>query len=374
MDKPGAVKSAFCTQCGAAANAGRFCQQCGAAYPDAPTQAPSAADVPPTEDDGWIRLAGAEPASTPSLSSPPPFSPAPSVAITPEQPFDQPAYEQAAFEEAEPRRGISVWWLAIGAIVLLAVAGVAWKNFSDIRPVGELAPEDPAEKSADAPAANWQDSYADQFLSQQVDMVVRGGADRRNLPASEGTQLLGRLDDGATISGRWVRGHIGTTRWLKLADGSYVAEAQLVQPGSPDAPMTLPFSNNRAAFGAQVDAYLQRLVQQIQARAEQYDDLPEEERAIARDQLFARSHYMPVPNRRFHGVTLTGVAQHYEGRGILFREEASAVIAALREAGVKVADDGSIPMAEDVVEGCAVQPVKDEGGSRIGASELNCGV
>ena len=71
-------------------------------------------------------------------------------------------------------------------------------------------------------------SYFDQFLEGElVDMRVASAANRRNYPSTNGTEVLGTLNSGATLTGRWVRDIENERRWLKISTGGYVWEGNL---------------------------------------------------------------------------------------------------------------------------------------------------
>jgi len=205
-------------------------------------------------------------------------------------------------------------------------------------------------------------------------MITSAAARRRNLPSTQTTQELGSLEAGTALSGRWVRGHDGQSRWLKLADGSYVWEGNLVEPGGPGSPIAIPFTNANFSFGREISGYLDQARATAASRIARADALPEKERLQRLDALETMSTFVRVPNRRYLGLTVVGVGQHYESSSIYFREGPAAVIAAFRANGVKLADDGVVAGASDEPESCSINAVQSAEEGALGATALTCGV
>ena len=117
---------------------------------------------------------------------------------------------------------------AIGAVVSLGM--FLSRDESDpalTQPEATVAAsEDP---NAPRPQA-WFDSYQDKFLSAELDRLTLASATKRSFPTAKGSQTLGEVPRGTMLKGRWVEGGDPKTRWLKLADGSYVWEGNLTDP------------------------------------------------------------------------------------------------------------------------------------------------
>ena len=73
---------------------------------------------------------------------------------------------------------------------------------------------------------------ADVFLSDSLDVTVTGVAQKRDAPTTRGSTILRTLQPGERLSGRWVQGADGESRWMKTADGGYVWDGNLAAPGS----------------------------------------------------------------------------------------------------------------------------------------------
>jgi len=260
----------YCPSCGAQRGDGPFCSACGARL-SAPAEA--------SDESDWVRLVadGSAPGAT---AAPQAFPVAvrptlnPSAATAP--------MAEPAVEPAPARRGIAGWMVGVGIIALLAVGGVAWRMASDLPGRASLEPESDVTAGTGAAAQvegpdAWKSSYVDRFVSGPQAVIVRTNAEQRDFPAAEGTMIVGTLDQGAEVNGRWVLGHDGR-RWLMLAPGRYVVETALAEPGSPDAPIAIPFSNRSSDFGPEIEAQFRRLNDVIARRNAQIEALPEDKR------------------------------------------------------------------------------------------------
>lgn len=86
--------------------------------------------------------------------------------------------------------------------------------------------------SAPDAAADRVAGRTDLFLSEALDVTTTGTAQKRNAPTTLGSMILRTLQPGERLSGRWVQGADGESRWLRTADGGYVWEGNLAVPGS----------------------------------------------------------------------------------------------------------------------------------------------
>lgn len=86
------------------------------------------------------------------------------------------------------------------------------------------------------------------------------------------------------------------------------------------------------------------------------------------------SFYVPVASRSWRGLTVTGLGLHYESTSIYFREPLAKVRRVLRAAGVRIAANDTIPIANE--EAVEMQRLRAPTGyaRRYGASEIECGV
>lgn len=85
---------------------------------------------------------------------------------------------------------------------------------------------------AEASAGSSVEARADRFLSDYLEVAVTGVAQKRNAPTTLGSMIVQTLQPGERLSGRWVQGADGESRWLRTMDGGYVWEGNLAVPGS----------------------------------------------------------------------------------------------------------------------------------------------
>lgn len=280
-------------------------------------------------------------------------------------------------DDSEPRR--SLWPLAIAGAMLAGLAGVYFGSSLFAGPqMAEVSVGDDGTKTGQSPDARpaWQASYADTFLSPgTVIMTVSADARMREFPSTDDTTVVRELREGEMVSGRWVRGVDPTSRWLKLSDGGYIWDGNLAVAGGPGSPIAIPFSSRDTSFGPEIGRYLAEAAAIRDRRAARADALPPKEREAWWDAHETDATYVRVPNRRFHGLTITAVGQYYESSGIIFREPQRRVIEILRAAGIVITDDGEVSLIGDVVESCSIIALgADDQAREYGASALDCGV
>lgn len=364
-----------CTQCRAACEAeARFCAQCGAAIVDQPGQ-------------DWVGLADM-PSAAPSAASPlspsPPSPPSRADALDAamRQPHEgdpangRPTPDASVLPAQGPERASKrPYWIMAG-ILAAATGASAWTLLPTVLAAPQLgAGDDPVAAAPDSRA--WQVSYTDDFLSDPVDLVTRAPARQRDFPSAEDTEIQRTLAEGAAVSGRWVRGRDGQSRWLRLNDGGYIWEGNLTTSGGDGSPIAIPFSNAGLDFGSELGAYIDQASAQARAAWARADQLPPAERERYLSENETRSTYLRVPNRRWRGITVSGVAVHYEATSIYFREPPSVVRAAFRSNGLSMDSDGVVarPADDDEnVQTCDIAAVRGTEDRAYGATALTCGV
>lgn len=375
-----------CPDCSAAVAAtDRFCGQCGAKLTltltdtASPEAAPSEAAPPAHDSDDWTRLVDAPaPAPAPktevggSATIAPPMSEFAELEAAARADADVVTDFPEDDQHVPPRRR----WVgpALFALAAAAVAGGVWWTSADRNPTAQLAPED--ELTPEDERLAWQAAYRDEFVSDTLTLLANRPAERRDYPSGTFASVQSTLEEGTEVTGRWVRGHDGQSKWLRLADGGYVAEADLIAPDAVGAPILIPFSNRDSGFGPAIASYIEVASAQARARYARIDALPPDERDKALAQLDeTQSTYVRVPNRRFHGLTVTAVAVHYEASGIIFREPVATVMRVFRERGLRVSNDGAVPLPADAAESCSFTSTADwPETAAYGATQLVCGV
>lgn len=152
----------------------------------------------------------------------------------------------------------------------------------------------------------------------------------------------------------------GAATLLTVTGTASAADARTVRAKA--VPIEFTISNNQCFKGKGLDTYFQKAITQ-RRRAAREGNAGE-----------LATFYVAVPSRPWRGLTVTGVGLHYESTSVYFREPVAMVRRVLRQAGVRVAADGSIPMAsEEAVESQALRATISDA-SRFGASGVECGV
>jgi hypothetical protein len=261
--------------------------------------------------------------------------------------------------------------LIIGGVAALALAaGTGWWFGSASASADPVPAEQASVPGARLPAT--PENADEEFLSGAITLAVREDADVRDFPSLSGGAVLRQQATGTTVTGRWVRGADPNARWFRLSNGGYLHASSLNQPAAAQSetpapnlgePVALSISNRDCEWGGGLQPYYDRVIAQRRHAFADDTVVPED-----------MSFFAPVPNRRWRGLTVTGVAIHYESTSIYFREPVAVVRRALTAAGVTVGADGAIPIrSEEAVEYQSIRTTTGEA-VRYGATDLNCGV
>lgn len=217
----------FCTACGAPLDAGAlFCGACGEQVkrpaetaPVSDASVPVQAPVPPPSAAAPTPPAPAQQFERHWATEDPPeavFAPATSPAIPPEP---DPTY----FEEYPESTGLRKYVIGGGFLFLLLIAGLYyWLFLADDfgrnqggRPTAAIEAADDAQK----PKANLY--YA------------ATSANIRNIAASEGSEIIGKLARGDEVQGKLITAEDGS-EWLELPDGKgFIFAANLTTNDMP---------------------------------------------------------------------------------------------------------------------------------------------
>lgn len=359
----------FCSACGAELDAGaRFCSRCGA--PVTVGEVPGDAAK---EDASWVDLASGSGTAAAAAAPAAVPRPVPGDAVRADPPVMASHDAPRPIDHGNRRKLAWMIVLLVGIVGAVAIVGWAmqWSRGQAGSSVVADSGDDPAPSGVDA----WQAAYRDTFVGAGEETLVTGGeARQRDFPTTEGTTVQRTLPAGTSVTGRWVRGRDPTTRWLKLASGGYVWEGNLAEPGGAGSPIALTISNRRPDFGPDVAAYLDQAEERQRAAFARLETMDPKERAEL-DETQIATTFVRVPGRRWRGLTVSAVALYYESHGVIFREDPATVRRALAAAGVRVQDDGVIPLPDEEAIGCSVEATARSPGARAyGATELICGV
>jgi zinc-ribbon domain len=192
--------------------------------------------------------------------------------------------------------------------------------------------------------------------------------------ADVGGTVLDRISAGTplTLFGLTANGFIEVK--LKKGGVGYIADGERIATvsGIKGKPVALAFNSRTCSYGPEIDAMFAALSAKAGAQykaASNKDYASDEERDQVLGRLEQQSSYQKL-QRSWEGLTITGIAGHYESQSLFFAEPAAQVISTLRGKGYKISGDGSFPMG-DVVATVAATTAKDR---TYGLSDLGCGV
>jgi hypothetical protein len=186
------------------------------------------------------------------------------------------------------------------------------------------------------------------------------------------SNLLDRLREGTKLT------LIGTTAdnfiEVKLADGryGYLADAPSILKRLGGKPISIGFNPQTCAFSGEIGAEFAKMGAQLRA---QWEALEATEFASesARQKAYAavegKSKYIRL-RRSFEGLSLTGLAQHYESQSLYFDDSPAKVMDIFRAQGFDIGRDGLFTGTE-LYAGIAA--TRGEGAA-YGKTELGCGV
>ncbi len=405
----------FCTACGAAlADDVRFCGACGAPVAASPSEPVSPPLPPPAE---------------PIYAAPPPpaYTPPPAP---PEQVFVRPT---PVFGEEEPEpSNTAKYWIGggLGLILLLGLLyyfAFRYHNGADEggTPTAQVAPKpiEAAKQMYTVTQANIRDK-ATTTGSNIIGKLPRGTAVSGTLALGEdGVSDWLTLADGKGFVGAvnlsevqppvltkviadkiWTadkdidiwsapdntsslldRASVGTLLTLagltandfieiKLRKGGvgYIADGARILSLSDAKPIALSFNPNSCGFGGEIEALFDQMRKKTQGEVDAIDrrEFPSEDaRQQAMSKVEGRSDFMKL-QRSFNGLTITGIAQHYESQSIYFADPAAKVIGVFRGLGFKMGKNGTFT-TQDLYAGIAAT---DRAGAAYGKSDLSCGV
>jgi zinc-ribbon domain len=161
---------------------------------------------------------------------------------------------------------------------------------------------------------------------------------------------------------------------IKLRKGGvgYIADGARILSLSDAKPIAFSFNPNSCNFGGEIEALFDQMRKKRQGAVDAIDrrEFPNDQ---ARDTAMARlensSDFMKL-QRGFNGLTITGIAQHYESQSVYFADPPAKVIEVFRGLGLKMGKKGSF-VTQDLYAGIAAT---DRTGAAYGKSDLSCGV
>lgn len=184
--------------------------------------------------------------------------------------------------------------------------------------------------------------------------------------------LVDRVAAGTTLSLFGLTANDFIEVKLKKGGVGYLADGARIASLANGKPIAIAFNPNSCSFGPEIDAMFSSLGERIRAgyKALENKDFPSEEaRAKALVASEGKSTFEKL-QRSYEGLTVTGIAQHYESQSVYFAEPAAKVIEVFRSKGYKIGKDGQFP-SSDLYAGIANTQAE---GNKFGKSDLTCGV
>jgi zinc-ribbon domain len=153
-----------------------------------------------------------------------------------------------------------------------------------------------------------------------------------------------------------------------IAGGARIVALTLVK----GKPIAIAFNPDSCNFGGELEAEFGKLTAKSRA-AYKAIDMTDFASDAARDKAligFEGKSYFQRLERSFNGLSITGIAQHYESQSLYFADAPDKVLAAFKAAGYKIGRDGQFANTE-IYAGIGATAGEGRG---FGRSDLSCGV
>jgi hypothetical protein len=213
----------------------------------------------------------------------------------------------------------------------------------------------------------------------QKTILLVGPADMWNAP-SQDAQLLDRLSKGLSISASGITENGYLEIILKKGGVGYIADGKKIVADAEladiDPPILVKLDNDGCAIGPEITALFKRMADAKAAGLKMVENASypsDDARDAALDKYYGRidgkTSFMRL-KRSFNGLTVTGIAQHYESQSVYFDDPPEKVRSVFRGQGYKVGKDGKLP-SNDIYAGIYAAPREF---SAFGKTDLGCGV
>jgi uncharacterized protein YgiM (DUF1202 family) len=221
-------------------------------------------------------------------------------------------------------------------------------------------------------------------LSESKPPQIAKALGDKNWTTDKPLEIWSQPDPSATLIDRVPAGTVLTLFGLTTNDyieiklrkggvGYLAGGAKLLETAVPASkPVTISFNPATCNFGGELESEFEKLSKRVRdtySKAEKTEYPTEAEREKALQALEGKSAFLKM-ERSFNGLTVTGIAQHYESQSVYFAEPSAQVIAAFRSAGYPVSKDGKFPSQELYA---SIEPSAADGRA-YGKAELGCGV
>lgn len=184
--------------------------------------------------------------------------------------------------------------------------------------------------------------------------------------------LIDRVGEGTnlTLAGLTANDYIEIK--LKKGGVGYIADGAAILARSNGRAVAISFNPQTCNFGGELEGEFAKIGVRLRAQWEALQDkefVDEEAREKALSAAESKSSFVRLP-RSFAGLSLTGIAQHYESQSLYFSDPPEKVIEVFRSKGFRINRDGTFPSTELYA---GISGTRGEGAA-YGRSELGCGV
>lgn len=188
----------------------------------------------------------------------------------------------------------------------------------------------------------------------------------------DSSSLIDRVGEGTklTLAGLTANDYIEIK--LKKGGVGYIADGAAVLERSNGKPVAISFNPQSCNFGGELEGEFAKIGARLREQWEALQDkefVDEEAREKALSAAEGKSSFVRLP-RSFAGLSMTGIAQHYESQSLYFSDPPEKVIEVFRAKGFRIARDGTFPSTELYA---GISATRGEGAA-YGRSELGCGV
>ncbi|MGL5839003.1 MAG: zinc-ribbon domain-containing protein [Sphingorhabdus sp.] len=186
------------------------------------------------------------------------------------------------------------------------------------------------------------------------------------------SELVDRVSAGTTLNLFGITANDFIEIKLKRGGVGYIADGARIAALADGKPIAIAFNPASCSFGPEIDALFTKLGDRVRTQYKEIEnrDYPSEEaREKALGAMEGKSTFEKL-QRNYQGLTVTGIAQHYESQSIYFADPPAKVIEVFRAQGHRIGRDGQFP-STDLYAGIGATQAQ---GARFGKADLSCGV
>lgn len=186
------------------------------------------------------------------------------------------------------------------------------------------------------------------------------------------SSLIDRVGEGTKLTLAGLTGNDYIEIKMKKGGVGYIANGAAILARMGGKPIAISFNPVSCRFGSEIDGQFEKMSARLRTEWAALDakEFPSDEaREKSMNAVEGRSTFQRL-QRSYDGLTLTGIALHYEAQSLFFADPPAKVIEVFRAKGFRVGRDGTFA-ATDIYAG--ITGTRGEG-MAYGKSELGCGV